>query len=561
MVQKTEQGTSSDLTYVFNILHGVCVYYAGGEVFERCSYVLQILHSWQPPDICISSLDLPTPTMSSSASFSPGVIRSSWQSKNPGRANYRGVPLIRRRTLSSISSTRASATAAEAHASSVNASTRSRMRCDKVSHNGSSSALFIECLDKIRQTRINVENNATQNIMLQAKAELNKLTNEEIHLVRQQFQRLERGNHLRGLHNVEGVEPDTTERRVQRWINAAGQQQSETSSDGRKNGRGVPPGGRSAVHEDTLFPSASASSQLLPEDTVDHVSAFLSLYSNEKGQAGSYSGYSVDPYWDPFFDVQNEKERANQEFAEYAKVASAAEAREKRMEIRRSIRRAVVARFGARYDPLKYNAGNLPQDVPKPHRLHERFWTPSVLQQRINAEKQLSWRDVDILQHHLAPNGWILPRRSTLLSRKQHRRMAKAVHTARAMALLPFDWRPRDFEVMPLMDPMQFAADRLSHDLRNPRSRAMLEVMLEKYPNLDYTAYQKWKRALFQKCKSQDASSSSSGGQKDTDSRQAARDRKEASTQARQTASGGKQDILTLVDTESREKSASCVSS
>lgn len=89
----------------------------------------------------------------------------------------------------------------------------------------------------------------------------------------------------------------------------------------------------------------------------------------------------------------------------------------------------------------------------------ERFWTPTTRQARINQER-ISWRDVDMLQHCIAENGFILPRRTTKLSRRNQTRMAKAVDTARCMAVLPFDWRPTDYQQMPLMDPLQFALDR-----------------------------------------------------------------------------------------------------
>ncbi|CAD7929129.1 unnamed protein product [Amoebophrya sp. A120] len=389
--------------------------------------------------------------------------------------------------MRSYAASAAASTAAASSSSSTavrRSTTSAAMQSSKISENGTSQALFIECLNKIRETRLNVENHATQNLMRRAKEEIRKLTNDEIHLVRKQFERLEHGDHVHELKSST-VKPDTTARVMQR--------------DGGQLAARLLPGG------DPASTKASASTSVGAGST----SSALNDPTIATPLRRSFQEHNIDPYWDPFFEVQTEKERVNAEFVEYAKVVSAAEAREKRLEIRRAVRRAVVLRYGSRYDPLKYHGGEqLPQDVPKPHRLHERFWTPNDRQQKINAERAITWRDVDLLQHHLAPNGWILPRRTTMLSRKNQRRMTKAVNTARAMALLPFDWRPSDFESMPLMDPLQFTVDRLTNEVAKPRARAMLEVMQEKYPELNFRAYDKWKTELFRDAAKQEKRSS-----------------------------------------------------
>jgi hypothetical protein len=77
--------------------------------------------------------------------------------------------------------------------------------------------------------------------------------------------------------------------------------------------------------------------------------------------------------------------------------------------------------------------------------------------------------------------------------------MSRAVNTARCMAVLPFEWKPPDYNAMPLMDPLQFLADRLTMDIENQRSRAMLEAMMVKYPQLNYRVYFKWKKHVMGK--------------------------------------------------------------
>eukprot|EP00392_Amoebophrya_sp_AT5.2_P012960 g13071.t1 len=330
--------------------------------------------------------------------------------------------------------------------------------------NCAGTALFVECLNRIRETRTNIENHATQNLMRRAKDQIQKLTNDEIHLVR----------------NMVGPGGDLEERPLNFTIISL------------------------AIGIAYLPPGSFIRKQFARLEAGSHTKELKTPSAQPETNARSLerqalAAHKIDPYWDPFFEVQSEKERVNQEFVD--KLVSAADARQRRTEIRRAVRRAVTMRYGPRYDPLKYNAGEIPQDIPKPHRLHERFWTPDARQQRMNAEKDVTWRDVDILQHHIAPNGWILPRRTTMLSRRQQLRMATAVKTAREMALLPFDWRPQDFEAMPLMDPLQFTLDRLTQDVENPRSRAMLEVMLEKYPELNFEVYLDWKRKLVKESK------------------------------------------------------------
>ena len=59
----------------------------------------------------------------------------------------------------------------------------------------------------------------------------------------------------------------------------------------------------------------------------------------------------------------------------------------------------------------------------------------------------LTWRDVDVLQHCISESGFILPRRVTQFSRKQQGDLIKAVKTAQRMALdlkgkMPVEFMP-----------------------------------------------------------------------------------------------------------------------
>ena len=52
----------------------------------------------------------------------------------------------------------------------------------------------------------------------------------------------------------------------------------------------------------------------------------------------------------------------------------------------------------------------------------------------------VDWRDVDYLRQFIPERGKIMPRRISLISAKDQRRIAKAIKRARSMALLPFVW-------------------------------------------------------------------------------------------------------------------------
>ncbi|CAJ1327920.1 unnamed protein product [Effrenium voratum] len=108
-----------------------------------------------------------------------------------------------------------------------------------------------------------------------------------------------------------------------------------------------------------------------------------------------------------------------------------------------------------------YHKRQMPDEPPKPFRLPDKFWEPTPLQVRL-ANERITFRDLDIMQHFLADNGYILPRRTTMLSRKKQGELVKAVSTAQHMCIIPFRNKLKDYQVMPLMDPLQWMADRLT---------------------------------------------------------------------------------------------------
>ena len=227
--------------------------------------------------------------------------------------------------------------------------------------------------------------------------------------------------------------------------------------------------------------------------------------------------HNIDPYWDPFALVQETRDKVVAEYHEYAGLATSAEAKKARIKIKRAL-----AMSEKTYDSFsdKFRAlAKRPRDFgpPKPHRILEQFWEPSGLHSQLNREK-ITWKDVDILQHFRATNGYILPRRSTQLSKKNHKAMSKAIKIARHMALIPKKWNSNERETMPLMDPMQWMVDRLSkrvergymskHELEgvtksildkkigSKRAEAMLRVLMgDLAPELNYSRFIKHMQA------------------------------------------------------------------
>jgi len=208
-----------------------------------------------------------------------------------------------------------------------------------------------------------------------------------------------------------------------------------------------------------------------------------------------HQNHYIDPYWNPFHKNDDLKEQVAAEFNDYARMVGAAEARRQRIAIRRSLMRQYRM-----YDPYsaERNRGRPPVDpFPTPHKTDEQFWDPPPVMRRIlrNHGRYLTWRDVDVLHHFVSENGFILPRRITHATRRQQRTIFGSIVQARQMAVLPYDWKPTPAEMMPVMDPLQYLADKLTErymTLRDRRAQAILKVMVQKYPNLNYFKYLKY---------------------------------------------------------------------
>jgi ribosomal protein S18 len=197
----------------------------------------------------------------------------------------------------------------------------------------------------------------------------------------------------------------------------------------------------------------------------------------------------IDPYWSPFHKVRDLREQVTAEFDEYARYVSVAEQKRVRIQIKKSLRR--VALSYNPYSPAFTNYHDRKKNVeepPKPFRLPDKHWDRTPLQERLGKEK-ITWRDLDIIQHFVADNGFILPRRTTMLSRRKQAELVMAVKNAQRMSLLPYNWKLPDYQAMPLMDPFQWMVDRLTDrvlEARDLRSRAMLKVMMGRHPELNY---------------------------------------------------------------------------
>lgn len=206
-----------------------------------------------------------------------------------------------------------------------------------------------------------------------------------------------------------------------------------------------------------------------------------------------HGGHDIDPYWSPFHKVRELKDQVTSEFDEYAKLVSVAEQKRVRIQIKKSLRRNAAVYNPYSADFKKHHGRESRDPPPLPFALPDKHWERTPLQERLNRER-ITWRDIDIIQHFIADNGYIMPRRTTMLSRQQQKQLVKAVKTAQNMALLPYNWKTPDYQAMPLMDPLQWMADRLTDRVKehgDKRSQAMLQVMMDRYPELNYRSFLK----------------------------------------------------------------------
>lgn len=211
---------------------------------------------------------------------------------------------------------------------------------------------------------------------------------------------------------------------------------------------------------------------------------------SELETTGSGSGSGIDAFWDPMARVEGLEAQVAHDFEEYTKLVGAAEARRQRLLLRRSLKKAAQ-----HLDPLSlHEATQFPQEAeapPQPHRQSERFWDPdaSIRNALKNNNIPITWKDLHVLHLFIGGNGLLLPRRLTNASRIQQRFIYKAINSARRMGLFPYDRKPTPTCRMPLMDPVQFLVDELTHRAatqQDLRAEAMVRVLMDKYPKLNY---------------------------------------------------------------------------
>lgn len=207
----------------------------------------------------------------------------------------------------------------------------------------------------------------------------------------------------------------------------------------------------------------------------------------------SYKDIYVDPYWNPFKEVNDLKREITYEFNEYAKMASIMEMKKQKRSIKKSLKEQyrLCNPYSSEYNTY-HNLQLEKEDIHYPNE-NERYWNPSFNKRKILTIKTpFTWRHTHILHNFIGESGLILPRKFNLTTRKQQMQIFKAICIARRMALYPYDGKPNKDDLIPLMDPLQLLADELMHryiELKNLRAQAMLKVMINKYPSLNYYKY------------------------------------------------------------------------
>lgn len=131
----------------------------------------------------------------------------------------------------------------------------------------------------------------------------------------------------------------------------------------------------------------------------------------------SYKDIYIDPYWNPFKDVDNLKQEILYEFNEYSKMASIVELKKQRRAIKKSLKEQYKL-----YNPYseEYNKHfnlNMDNDVKEQqmecHDKDEKYWNPSFNKRKIlNIKSPFIWRYTHLLHHFIGENGLILPRKN-----------------------------------------------------------------------------------------------------------------------------------------------------
>ncbi|VWU50738.1 mitochondrial ribosomal protein S18 precursor, putative [Hepatocystis sp. ex Piliocolobus tephrosceles] len=209
----------------------------------------------------------------------------------------------------------------------------------------------------------------------------------------------------------------------------------------------------------------------------------------------SYKDIYIDPYWNPFKEVNDMKREICYEFNEYSKLASIVELKKQRRAIKKSLKEQykLYNPYSEEYnkhfnlDMNNYNNNICDNDI------NEKYWNPSFNRRKIlNIKTPFIWRYTHILHNFIGENGLILPRKINYTTRKQQIQIFKSICIARRMAIYPYDRKPTQDDLIPLMDPMQLLADELTHRYitnKDLRAQAIIKVMINKYPSLNYYKY------------------------------------------------------------------------
>ncbi|CAD2087936.1 mitochondrial ribosomal protein S18 precursor, putative [Plasmodium vinckei brucechwatti] len=203
----------------------------------------------------------------------------------------------------------------------------------------------------------------------------------------------------------------------------------------------------------------------------------------------SYKDIYIDPYWNPFKEVNDLKREITYEFNEYSKLANIIELKKQKRAIKKSLKEQYKL-----YNPYsdEYTKEYISNDLDN-HDKSEKYWNPSFDKRKIlNIKTPFIWRYAHLLHNFIGENGLILPRKINYTTRKQQIQIFKSICIARRMALYPYDRKPALDELIPLMDPMQMLVDELTHRYiqnKDLRAQAILKVMINKYPLLNFYKY------------------------------------------------------------------------
>ncbi|SBS87106.1 mitochondrial ribosomal protein S18 precursor, putative [Plasmodium ovale] len=208
----------------------------------------------------------------------------------------------------------------------------------------------------------------------------------------------------------------------------------------------------------------------------------------------SYKDIYIDPYWNPFKEVDDLRREISYEFNEYAKLANIVEIKKERRAIKKSLKEQykLYNPYSGEYNK-HFNININDDNYITCNDKNEKYWNPTFNKKKIlNIKAPFTWRHTHLLHHFIGENGLILPRKINYTTRKQQIQVFKSICIARRMALYPYDRKPYADDLIPIMDPMQFLADELTHRYaqhNDLRAKAILKVMVNKYPSLNYHKY------------------------------------------------------------------------